>query len=356
MRRLDLGLVVAAALTLTGAVIYHVLHGPGPHGLVPLFTFAFILPLVGTVLLVEALVPWTRRLAERLSLTRLQWISTLLPPLGILAIDGIVYATHQTGALDHAFEHALLAGVLLLSSVPFSLFVFDLFRRIQREIVAQNERLAVMEERERIAREIHDNFGQVLGYINTKAQAARLMFDEGRHDQAHAQIRQLEDATRQLYGDVRDAILGLRSTSFLGQGLVAALELYARQFAEQTGIETSFEAPQGVARISWGPEVEVQIFRIVQEALANVRKHAGTARARVLVLPDGAVTEITVEDQGVGFDPRLAAGNGAARFGLRTMQERAEAIGAEFEVSSSPGAGTRVCLRVPAAPIRRGGR
>lgn len=354
--RINVSLVVGSAVALAGAVVFHVRHGPGPHELVPLITLAVVSALSGAVLFVELGVPWTRRLVGRLSLPRLQWVTTLLPPLGILAIDGGIYAVHQTGALDHAFEHALLASILLVASVPFSLFVFDVFRRIQRQIVAQNERLAVMEERERIAREMHDNFGQVLGYINTKAQAARLMFEEGRTERAHDQIRQLEEATRQLYDDVRDAILGLRSTGFLDRGLVAALQLYTRQFTEQTGIETSFESGPRAARISWGPEVEVQVFRIVQEALANVRKHARAARARVLVAPHDAFTQIAVEDQGVGFDLGQAVADGATRFGLRTMQERAEAIGAQFEVSSGPGTGTRVSLRVPATPARGGGR
>ncbi len=354
VRRINVGLVVVSALALAGGVVFHALHGPGPHEIVPLVTLAVVVPLAGAIFLLEALVPRMRRLAQRLSLPRLQWVTTLLPPLGILAIDGVVYALHQMGILYHTWEHVLLGGVIFAASLPFSLFVFDVFRRIQREMVAQNKRLAAMEERERIAREMHDNFGQVLGYINTKAQAARLMCEEGHTEKAHDQIRQLEEATRQLYGDIRDAILGLRSTGFLDRGLVAALELYTRQFADQTGIETSFEPGPGADGISWRPEVEVQVFRIVQEALTNVRKHARAARARVLVLPDGPFTEIAVEDQGVGFDLCQAMADGAARFGLRTMQERAEAIGAQFEVSSKLGAGTRVSLRVPAAPLGRG--
>lgn len=347
-------LLLLTALALAASGTYHLAAGPGPHNLVFSLAVGLALVLGGGILFVAVSEPWTQRLADHLSLPQLQWVTTLLPAAAILVIDALFYAAHRFGALSHIQEHAVLGGVLLMASVPFCLFVFDVFRRIHREMVAQNERIAIMEERERIAREMHDNFGQLLGYINTKAQAAQLMCEEGNPERARTQIAQLSDATREMYGDVRDAILGLRSTAFLDEGLVAALDLYTRQFAEQTGILTAFEAGPDARRIAWAPEVEVQVFRVVQEALANVRKHAAAARAQVLVTSADGVTEISVEDRGVGFDAG-AAEQDTSRFGLRTMRERAEAIGAQFSLSSAYGAGTRVALRLPTLKWRRAG-
>lgn len=351
-RRARAWLLVVGALALALSVAYHLVNGPGPHNTV--FSIAAVPTMIagGGILFVIVVVPWTQRLADRWSLPQLQWMTTLLPAAAILLVEAIFYVAHRMGAFTHAEEHLVLASVLLVASVPFCLFVFDVFRRIHHEMVAQNARIAIMEERERIAREMHDSFGQMLGYVNTKAQAARLMCEEGQLERARTQIVQLSDATREMYGDVRDTILGLRSTAFLDEGLVPALDLYTRQFADQTGIVTAFEACPGADQIAWGPEVEVQVFRVVQEALANIRKHASAARARVSVNSTGGVTEITVEDPGVGFDPDAAAQDGS-RFGLRTMRERAQAIGAQFVLSSAQGAGTRVALRLPTLQLRR---
>lgn len=353
-RRARAWLLVTTALTLTLSAGYHLAKGPGPHNTVFSVALASTLLAVGGFLFATVVVPWTQRLADRWSLPQLQWMTTLLPAAAILLVDALFYVAHRMGAFTHAEEHLVLGSVLLVASVPFCLFVFDVFRRIHREMVAQNERIAIMEERERIAREMHDNFGQMLGYVNTKAHAARLMCEEGQLDRARTQIAQLSDATREMYGDVRDTILGLRSTAFLDEGLVPALDLYTRQFAERTGIVTAFEACPGAEQIAWGPEVEVQVFRVVQEALANIRKHASAARARVEVSSAAGVTAITVEDRGVGFDPDAAAQD-SSRFGLRTMRERAQAIGAQFNLSSTRGAGTCVALRLPTARWRRGG-
>jgi len=353
-RRARAWLLVAGALILGLTVAYHLAKAPGPHSTV--FSVAVVPAMIagGGILFVIVVVPWTHRLADRWSLPQLQWMTTLLPAIGILIVEALFYTAHRMGAFTHAEEHLVLASVLLVASVPFCIFVFDVFRRIHREMVAQNARIAIMEERERIAREMHDSFGQMLGYVNTKAQAARLMCEEGQLERARTQIAQLSDATREMYGDVRDTILGLRSTAFLDEGLVPALDLYTRQFSEQTGIVTAFEACPGADQIAWGPEVEVQVFRVVQEALANIRKHANAARARVGVSSEDGVTEITVEDRGAGFDPDAAAAD-RSRFGLRTMRERAQAIGAQFSLSSVRGAGTRVALRLPAARWRRAG-
>jgi signal transduction histidine kinase len=139
--------------------------------------------------------------------------------------------------------------------------------------------LAVIEERERIAREMHDGLAQVLGYVNTKSQAVDEYLATGRIDEARTQLAELSGAARSVYVDVREAILGLRSPIVPGAGLVAALEEYARRFAEASKLAVVVSATLEARAAALSPEAEAQVFRIVQESLTNVRKHAEAHRA-----------------------------------------------------------------------------
>ena len=149
---------------------------------------------------------------------------------------------------------------------------------------ARLRELAVVAERERIAREMHDGLAQVLGYVNTKSQAIEELLVAGRTDEARDQLAELAAAARSIYVDVREAILGLRSPVIPGLGLVAAVEDYAARFAEASKIAVHVDAPDAARRLDLAPDVEAQVFRIVQEALTNVRKHSGarTGRDRLL--------------------------------------------------------------------------
>ena len=218
--------------------------------------------------------------------------------------------------------------------------------RLHRQI----EALAVTEERERIAREMHDSLAQVLGYVNTKAQATAALLEAGQTTRAVAQLGQLAEASRAAYADVREGILGLR-TSLGGQrSFIETLQGYLEQWREQSGVAVELiTLPQDGFASGLTPNGEVQLLRIIQEALSNVRKHAGATHAGVRLRRDGPWLEATVEDNGAGFDPDALGRTALPRFGLTTMRERAEAVGGTLQVSSRPGAGTRVAARIPAA-------
>lgn len=206
--------------------------------------------------------------------------------------------------------------------------------------------VAVLEERIRIARELHDGLAQVLGYINAQTLAVKRLLATGRADEARAELESMEGAARNVYADVREAILGLR-LSLPRQRLVATLRSYLEEYASMSGLRATLEADDLVETLDFQPEVEIQLVRIVQEALANVRKHARAAHATVrLALEDDALV-IEVVDDGRGFDPALESHTGWPRFGLQTMRERAQAVGGRFEVESSPGAGTLIAVALP---------
>lgn len=213
--------------------------------------------------------------------------------------------------------------------------------------------LAALEERERIAREMHDGLGQVLGYVNTKAQAVRELVAAGRADAAKAQLDQLAGAAQELYADVREAILGLRTEVGGGRGLIPALREYLDHYAAQSGLAVDLDVPQDDLHLE--PAVEIQLLRIIQEALTNVRKHARASRVAVHITPNGREVRIEVADDGRGVstapDPSLF--RAPPQFGLQTMRERAEAVGGTFRLETGQRAGTRVVVTVPAGEEAR---
>ena len=224
----------------------------------------------------------------------------------------------------------------------------DRHAREQEELSKVRQR-AIVEERERIARDLHDGLAQLLGYVNTKAMAVRLMLQKRQMEAADRHLRQLEEAAQELFVDVREAIFDLRSAERVGAGLSASLKDFAAQFSQLNGLPIELEFAVEDRELLLTPEVELQLLHIVQESLANVRKHASAARVWIsLRLDGGDVLELTIKDDGEGFDPERIQATRRPRFGLSMMRERAEAIGAEFGLDSSPGTGTRVTIRLAA--------
>ncbi|MDP2659590.1 MAG: GAF domain-containing protein, partial [Dehalococcoidia bacterium] len=229
----------------------------------------------------------------------------------------------------------------LLSSIGAQVGVAIENASLHQEI----QNLAVLEERGRIAREMHDGLAQVLGYVNTKTQAVKRLLSVGEMAQAQAELGQLEEAAREVYADVREAIVGLRTTTSANQGLSQTLREYLEWFSRQNSIQTELKV-DGSADVALEPHEEIQLVRIVQEAMSNVRKHARAARAWVEMSAANGDLCLTVRDDGQGFDPDRITRGIWPQFGLRTMKERAESVGGAFELSSSPGRGATVRILV----------
>lgn len=214
----------------------------------------------------------------------------------------------------------------------------------------QVQSMAISQERERIAREMHDTVAQVLGYVNTKAQAAEEHLRQNRVEQAEQQIAQLSAASREAYADLREAILGLRTTLNPDTGLIDALRLYIDQWETRTQLRPELViSPPSLRQPDIDALAELQVLRIIQEALSNVRKHAQASEVTVTVSQNAHEVLVTVEDNGVGFAVGEQSASEFPRFGLSTMRERAEAVKGELLVESTPGSGTRLTVRVPRA-------
>jgi len=212
------------------------------------------------------------------------------------------------------------------------------------ELDRQLRFLAVAEERVRIAHELHDGVAQVLAYVNTKAQAVGEFLDSGRVPEAQEQLRQLAKAAREVYADAREGILGLRSGGD-GGSFGDVLGTFLDSWHQQSGI--AVEGSVSREDLGLGPGAELQLMRILQEALANVRKHSGADRVLVALERRSDKVVALVEDSGAGFDPGRLGRSGFPRFGLATMRERAESAGALLEIDSRPGKGTRVRVELP---------
>ena len=202
---------------------------------------------------------------------------------------------------------------------------------------------ATLQERERLAREMHDGFAQYLALLNLKLQAALALSELP--ERTSSALREMSDVTQQAYQDVRHTIFGLRTFVSRGLGFEPALAEYLHEFSEQSRIAVDLEVVDG-SLAALPRDAELQVVRIIQEALANVRKHAAAANARVRIRPEGEGIQVSIEDDGVGCDPARGRAGGL-HFGLQTMRERAEGLGGSLELRSAPGRGTCVIASIP---------
>jgi len=217
----------------------------------------------------------------------------------------------------------------------------------------QLQSMAALEERDRIGRELHDGLAQVLGYLHLKSKAVEGLLSSGQVAQAQAELHQIQEVAREAYGDVRESILGLRTTITASAGLIPTLTEYLHKFSRQSGINARLVMGDDV-EMKFAPVAEIQLLRMIQEALTNIRKHSQASKAWVRLETDGEQAVISVEDDGRGFDPSRVGQNGQEHFGLQTMRERAESVGGTLHVSTQPGQGVRVIVQLPLS--RQGGK
>lgn len=249
---------------------------------------------------------------------------------------GEIHATTREAREFTAAETELLEGLATQAAIAIE----------RARLTEELHSLATVQERERLAREMHDGLAQALGLLHLKLQSA-LALSTG--DPAVAEhLREMLHITEDAYEEVRQSIFGLRTFVSRGLGLVPTLTEYLHEFSAHSGVSVELET-EGAPLDPIPPASEVQAVRIIQEALTNVRKHAAAERARVRLQKDGAWLRVTVEDDGIGWD-RQRSLNGL-HFGLQTMRERAEGLGGRLEIEAAPGRGTRVVATLPGGGV-----
>jgi two-component system nitrate/nitrite sensor histidine kinase NarX len=215
--------------------------------------------------------------------------------------------------------------------------------------LAEREReMAVSEERNLVAQGLHDSIAQGLNFLNLQVQMLDQSVKDGKLDDVAEIIPMLRAGVQESYEDVRELLHNFRSRLVEGN-LVGALETTIDKFRRQTGI-----AAELVADVDGAPfprEQQLQLLFIVQEALSNVRKHAGASRVQVR-LEDRHDFTLTIQDNGTGFDPNHLATMGETHVGIDIMRERAQRIDAALALASVPGSGTTITLTLPQAQRR----
>lgn len=250
-------------------------------------------------------------------------------------------------------------------------------KQAEQQLMEQQKSLTMLRERERLARELHDNLGQVLGYLAIHAQGVRDMLVANNTPQAMTMTEQIIHISQSAFTDVREYILGVQihaSTLQLQSSqthqeqstLYASLDTYLREFSGLSGINATLDGAADIVPQTFAPTVETHLLRIVQEALSNVRKHAQATQVRVsfaqIETPSSETAScssssshtlsITIQDNGTGFEPPDTThthphfGHG---YGLESMRSRAAECGGTLTIVSSPSTGTciRVCVPFP---------
>lgn len=209
--------------------------------------------------------------------------------------------------------------------------------------------LATLEERDRLAGEMHDHLAQALGYLNVKASITCDLLANGQVDQAKESLQELKKAAKIVYKDVREVIFNLRTEVSSPTDFFTTLEGYLNDYKEHYGVNASLEiADRDV--VSFSPVVASQLLRIIQEALTNVRKHAGANKAWIRFDQTDDKAIIDIEDDGKGFDSSLITRHSRQCFGVKIMHERAESVGGRLKLYSQPGQGTRITVSLPLNP------
>jgi len=205
------------------------------------------------------------------------------------------------------------------------------------------------EERRRLAREIHDGPAQVLANAILTVQYLSRLLERG--DVPSEALRQelvrVEETLRQGLSETRQFMFALQPTTLQQHGLLRTVTLYCETLRRHFPAELRLELPEALPPLT--PEQELAAFRVIQEALHNVQRHAHARRCwlRIFVRPSEIVIEVT--DDGQGFRPEAVVPTSSGGFGLQGMRERAELVGGQLEVHSQPGQGTTVRLRLPLA-------
>jgi two-component system NarL family sensor kinase len=199
------------------------------------------------------------------------------------------------------------------------------------------------DERRRLARELHDGLGQTLTALTNQLERLQQKIDAGEA----ASLAGAVDTARSALNEARELSRLLRPPVLDDLGLSAALSWLTRTLEQRTGLRAVLTLEGLHHRLD--PDLETLVFRIIQEALTNVLRHAGVDRAEVGVSRIGMALELRVSDDGKGFDPQvlLAGGEAATGSGLRGMRDRLELFGGRLEILSSPGRGTLLTAEVP---------
>jgi two-component system, NarL family, sensor histidine kinase DegS len=288
---------------------------------------------------------------SRRELRQLKWLTALVPGAVVL-----IYESARQEALEHIlpalppqYGNVVIWVLVLVLTYAFSAFVFRVVERLQAQAMARSRDVAtlhaVVEERARLSRELHDGLAQLVAYMLVRLDTITGLIAANRGPEALTELERMRAVTDDLYQDVRESISELR-TRVSERGLPATVREFVDEYEDRHGITVHLAGDDAARDLE--PLLAFQLLRVIQEAVANVRKHARAHNATITFSqrpPD--VLEVTIRDDGRGFDPAAPADATRKSFGLASMRERVEALGGQISIASTPGAGTLVSVSVP---------
>ena len=210
-------------------------------------------------------------------------------------------------------------------------------------LISRVKEVAIAEERNLLAQELHDSIAQSLAFLNIEAQMLADALKRADTDEAQGLLGEIRKGIEESYENVRELLVHFR-TRVKHEDIALTIRQTLERFEVQTGIRTRF-SESGTA-VPLPLDSQLQVVHILQEALSNVRKHADATAVEVSMRRNGAY-EFSVNDNGAGFDPKIVEAPGERHIGLRIMRERAQRIGGEVVIDAAPGRGTRVKLVLP---------
>lgn len=268
----------------------------------------------------------------------------------------IGFVAHGGFTIESLWEGILSGGLAVVFATALGLWISSIAEygqeraRLVTELTAAQSQVEALsrdrgaaEERERIARDIHDTLAQTLAGLVLLSERAGRQARDGRTDAAAETIATIEQTAREALAESR-ALVARMAAVPADDALAAAIERLAARFRAEVGLAIDVEVAAGV---DLDREQQVVLLRCLQEALANVRKHARATVVSVTVAPDGDGMRMTVRDDGVGFDPSAAR----TGFGLDGISDRATLAGGDVEVESAPGHGATLTILLPPAGV-----
>ncbi|MFC1872780.1 sensor histidine kinase [Chloroflexota bacterium] len=246
----------------------------------------------------------------------------------------------------------LVQGQNLTLLIIYSLFSFVTALvpyRINLNIRRRIERDAIIEERRRIGREIHDGVAQTISLLNMKTKMVKDLVSSNNTQEAVAELDEIKEIAQNTYEDIREAIDQL-SIESINLPLITTLGNYVKKFGEKNNIKTKFHVSKHFLQLS--PVSELQLIRIAQEALTNIRRHAQASKVEVNLYCHGKSVEMIVKDDGQGFTIPKIGGPDLGYYGLSIIKERAEGLGGTLVISSESGKGTEIVINLPREKVR----
>ncbi len=288
---------------------------------------------------------------DRRRYRRLKILTTVGPTLFVAVAETFRFYYLRL-VLPPASVSLVAVAVTLVGAAGFSTYVFDLVEKMETERREYKDAMFALQEREHLAREMHDGLAQNLAAINLNVHRAKKLMEGRDLEGLEDELGRIQHAVNLSYAEVRQSLYDLRAAQGLADGFWPTLRTQVQDFEMSTGIPVTVDAlPED--QEPWSTVAAVQILRIIQESLGNVRKHAQARHVWIFATQSERKTQLTIKDDGTGFmlHPSEDLGH---HFGLSIMQERAASVGGTVAIESVPGSGTAIIITL-AQNGQRGG-